>query len=132
MKERSGNIFINNFSKGKPPRLPFDTLKKAVLGDKYELSVAFVGSAESKKLNSKYRNKRKPANILSFPLSKTEGEIIICLPEAKKDAPKFGLKYEEFIPFLFIHGLLHLKGMRHSSKMEDKEAATFRKFGFCR
>ncbi len=129
MKARAGNISIRRIFKGKLPRLPFSALKKEVLGSRYELSVAFVGTAESKRLNKLYRGKNKPANILSFPLGKKEGEIIICPKEARKDAPKFGRDYKAFLSFLFIHGLFHLKGFRHGSTMEKKEAAVRRRFG---
>ena len=125
----SGGVSIINKTKGKLPRLPFVNAKNAVLGEKYELSVAFVGNKESQNLNKKYRSKNKPANILSFPLSKKEGEIIICPNQAKKDARNFNLTYAKFIPFLFIHGLHHLKGLKHSSRMDKKEAVVRKKFG---
>lgn len=124
----SNNTSVIRKTKGKLPSLPFVNLKNAVLGKKYQLSVAFVGNKESQKLNKKYRGKNKPTNILSFPLSKTEGEIIICLAEARKDARNFDRTYMEFIPFLFIHGLFHLKGMSHGSTMEKREAEVRRKF----
>lgn len=125
----SNEISVIRKTKGKLPGLPFVNLKNAVLGKKYQLSVAFVGNKKSQKFNKKYRGKNKPTNILSFPLSKTEGEIIICLAEARKDAKNFSRTYEEFIPFLFIHGLFHLKGLAHGSIMEKREAEVRKKFG---
>lgn len=114
---------------GTLPRVPFLKLKEIVLGPDYELSVAFVGAKESRELNLEHRKKDYPANVLSFPLSKTSGEIVICPPAAFKDAKKFGKSRVAMIPFLFIHGLFHLKGMRHSSKMEAKEAELRSQFG---
>jgi len=96
-------------------------IKKAVLGSDYELSFSFVSSAEIKKLNQIYRNINKATDILSFPLSKTSGEILICKSEAKKEMVKFGRTYENFLTFLYIHGLVHLKGYDHGSKMEKVE-----------
>jgi len=125
----ASGISITKKVKGKLPRLPFVAMKNFILGKKYELSVAFVEKAESKRLNRTYRRKNKPANVLSFPISKNEGEILICLSEARKDAKKFGQTYENFIPTLLIHGMLHLKGFAHGSKMERKEAAAGKKFG---
>ena len=112
---------INNTTKGKLPSLSFLEMKEALLGKKYELSVVFVGDMLSKKLNAHYRGKNKPTNVLSFPYSKTSGEIFINLKYAKKEAPKFEEKYKNFVGFLFIHGLLHLKGMDHGSRMEKAE-----------
>ena len=104
-------------------------MKTSVLGKSYDLSVAFVSSEKIKKLNLTYRNINKSTDILSFPLSKTEGEIYICLSEAKKEARKFDRKYENFLGFLFIHGLVHLKGYDHGSTMESIETKFRKQFG---
>ena len=116
----------DNFSilykiKSKPKSLLFRKIKDSVLGKDYELSWVFIGIKKSQALNKKYRKKDKPTNILTFPLSKTEGEIFICPEVAKSDAKKFDMKENEFIGFLFIHGLLHLKGLKHGKKMEKEE-----------
>jgi len=124
MSETSDNIesfSLKNNTKGKLPRLPFLELKEHILGKKYILSVVFIGDSLSKKLNNQYRQKNKPTNVLSFPLSQSEGEIFLNLKRAKMEAPKFGDSYTSFVGFLFIHGLLHLKGMDHGSRMERAE-----------
>ena len=99
----------------------FARIKNDILGKNYSLSLAFVSKKKSCELNKTYRGKDKPTNILSFPLSKDEGEILICKEIARKDAPKFGRTSSEFLSFLFIHGMLHLKGMKHGSRMEAAE-----------
>jgi len=101
--------------------VPFSLIADYVLGPKYDLSLVFVGDALSKKLNTIYRDKEKIANILSFPYSKTEGEIFIHLARTQAESKKFGHNYRTHLIFLFIHGLLHLKGMDHSAKMEARE-----------
>ena len=101
--------------------IPFTSLKNTVLGRSYELSLVFVDSAFSCRLNRAYREENKPANILSFPLSKWSGEIFIDLDTAKKEKEKFEMSFHKFVTFLFIHGLLHLKGMQHGDTMERKE-----------
>jgi probable rRNA maturation factor len=106
----------------KPPRgIEFSKIKDAVLGKQYELSLVFVDSRTSRRLNRTYRGKDKPTNILSFPLSKTHGEILIDLNRSKHEAPAFDMNFKNFVQFLFIHGLLHLKGMEHGSTMEKAE-----------
>ena len=104
-------------------------IKEAALGKKYALSFVFVGPSKMKKLNLIYRDINKPTDILSFPLSKGEGEIYISKSEARKEAKKFGRKPENFIEFLFIHGCVHLKGYDHGAKMESIEAQLRKKFG---
>lgn len=127
MSKTADNFSVRNLTKGKPPRLPFKLAKNLTLGEKYDLSLVFVSESESKSLNKKYRGKDKPANVLSFPLSKNAGEMVICLKEARRDAPRFNMGYPSFVALLFIHGLLHLKGMRHGSKMEGKEKEILKK-----
>jgi len=107
----------------------FTKIKEAVLGKEYELSFSFISSEKMKKLNLTYRNINSPTDILSFPLSKKEGEMFICLAEARKEAEKFDRPYENFLRFLFIHGLVHLKGYDHGSTMERIEAKFRKQFG---
>jgi len=99
----------------------FELIKKAILGSKYELSLVFITAPKIQKLNKIYRNINKPTDILSFPLSKTSGEIFICKTEARKMMAEFDRTYENFLTFLFIHGLVHLKGYDHGDKMEKVE-----------
>lgn len=123
-------ISINKMTKGTLPRVPFARLKDDILGKGYFLSIAFVDAKTSKKINNEYRKKNKPTNILSFSLSKKEGELVICLDVVKKEAPKFEMNFGNFLGFLVIHGMLHLKGMEHSSTMEKLEDKFSRKFKF--
>ena len=120
---------ITNTTKAKLPRLAFAEMKDAILGKKYELSVIIVGKAQIKKLNREYREIDKPTDILSFPLSDDFGEIYINPEMTKIEAKKFGRDYENFFGFLFIHGLVHLKGFDHGSTMEGIEARFRKKFG---
>ncbi len=101
--------------------IPFTDLKNAVLSKKYELSLVFADKKLSRKLNRTYRGKDKPTNVLSFPLSKTSGEIFIDLETAKLEAKKFEMSFTNFVKYLYIHGLLHLKGMEHGDTMEKAE-----------
>ena len=117
----SSKIDIKNTTKGKLPSLPFENIKNKVLGKNYELSLVFIGNKLSRKLNNKYRNLDKPTNILSFPLSDSEGEIFINLNLVPKEAPKFNKTTTKFNAYLFIHGVIHLKGFEHSSTMEKEE-----------
>ena len=122
------NLEIINKTKGRLPSLSFELMKKAVLGEKYELSLVFTTASKMLELNKTYRNLNKPTDILSFPLSKTSGEIFICPGETRKMMSKFGRTYENFLTFLFIHGLVHLKGYDHGAKMEKVEIKFRKKF----
>ncbi|MFA5778373.1 MAG: rRNA maturation RNase YbeY [Candidatus Paceibacterota bacterium] len=122
---------VINKTKAKLPCLPLLDIKKDILGKNYSLSLAFVDSEESRNINKKYRGKNKPTNILSFLLHKNEGEIVMCPQVIKREAKSFGKTFSQFLGFLVIHGMLHLKGMEHSSTMEKAEEKYDKKY-FCR
>jgi probable rRNA maturation factor len=103
-------------------------MKEAILGKKYELSVIIVSKKEIQKLNNEYREINKPTDILSFPLSDSFGEMYINPEMTKLEAKKFDRDYENFFAFLFIHGLVHLKGFDHGSTMESIEVRFRKKF----
>lgn len=116
---------IVNKTKVKIPALPLEAIKNDILGKNYCLSFALVDKKTSRKINKNYRNKDKATNILSFVISKKEGEIVMC-PSVIKDEIRdqkksFNKNFTEFFCFLFIHGLLHLKGLQHGPAMEKAE-----------
>lgn len=105
----------------------FEKIKNDILGKDYSLSVAFVSAKKSKEINKLYRKKDRPTNVLSFSLYKDEGELVLCNDIIKKEAKNLGKTYTEWLLFLVIHGMLHLKGMAHSSKMERAEKLYYKK-----
>jgi len=96
-------------------------IKDDILGEKYNLSIAYVSEKVSKELNTRYRNKNKSTNVLSFSLSKNEGELVICPKVVIRERKNFSRKLPHFLGFLIIHGMLHLKGLDHGDKMEKLE-----------
>jgi probable rRNA maturation factor len=110
-----------------PSRLLFTKIAKEVLPG-WEISLVFVGSVKAKKLNEKLRDKLYVPNVLSYTVGEKSGEIIICPQEAEKQAPSYGLSSERFVLFLFIHGLLHIKGWAHGGTMEKWEQKLLAKF----
>lgn len=127
-KMSEDSFYITNKTKSTLPRVPFAKIKEEALGKDYSLSLVFIGKKKSATLNYSYREKNKPTNILSFPLDKKTGEIFITLELTREEAKKFERKHDNFIAFLFIHGLMHLKGMEHGSRMEEAEAKLRRQF----
>ena len=101
--------------------MEFEKVKQDILGKEYSLSIAYVSEKKSREINKKYRNIDKPTNVLSFALRKNMGELILCKSVIKKELKKFDRTFEQLLGFLVIHGMLHLKGMQHSSRMEVAE-----------
>lgn len=114
--------FHINHSTRTVPSLPFQKIKEDILGARYDLSLVFVGDVRSRRLNKTYRNKTYIPNVLSFPLDATTGEIFINTTQARREAKKFSMSDTGFVGFLFIHGLLHLKGYAHGATMEKAES----------
>lgn len=110
------------------PHFPYEKMKRDILGASYQLSLAFVGAKRAQLLNQQYRKKDYVPNVLSFPLSHTIGEIYICPAVAKSEAAKFELSVAGYVAYLFIHGLLHLKGHDHGATMEKLEQRYLRKY----
>lgn len=103
------------------PKLPYQDIANDILPASYSLSLVFVGETKARQYNQQYRNKSYTPNVLSFPLTTSSGEIIICPAVARREAVQHQMTYRGFIGFLFIHGCLHLKGHDHGATMERAE-----------
>lgn len=124
------NFSLTNKTRSKTPSIPFRTIKESVLGSRYELSVALLTSAEARRVTRKAKGKDKASNVLSFPLSKRSGELLLCPATARREAPLYGKTPRAMLAYLFIHGLLHLKGYAHGGTMEREESKLVKRFGF--
>jgi probable rRNA maturation factor len=80
-------------------------------------------------LNSKYRGKEGPTNVLSFPQPDQQesasrpyllGDVVICVDRASDDAKELGYSDREMILYLLVHGILHLVGFVHD-RPEDAD-----------
>ncbi len=123
------NFHITNTTKTKLPLFDYVKMKDAILGKDYELSVIIINKQGIKALNRKFREINQATDILSFPLSDNFGEMYINPEMTKLEAKKFDRTYENFFAFLFIHGLVHLKGFDHGSTMDNIEARFRKHFG---
>ena len=108
-------------TKNYPKEIPYETIKNDILGKRYSLSLTFVGKSRARKINQATRKKDYSPNVLSFPLDTNCGEIVLCPEVARTEAKDFRMSKDGYIAFLFIHGLLHLKGYDHGDTMEKLE-----------
>ena len=94
-----------------------------------ELSLGIVGDATMKKLNGIYRGKHQVTDVLSFtddgranPTTQHDGllgEIIICYPQAARQAKRLRHSTTTEIRLLLTHGFLHLLGYDHERSKKD-------------
>jgi probable rRNA maturation factor len=123
-------LSIKRTTRSASPALPFEKLARAVLGARYELSLVVCGDSLAQKMNKTYRKKSYKSNVLSFPLSKNEGEIFLNAQCAKREAKKYGTTFQKRLALLYVHGCFHLKGLKHGNKMEAAEQRVLERFGF--
>jgi probable rRNA maturation factor len=133
-------IEIANLTKNSVNKKYFQEIGEVVLRrikqpQNVEVSLVFVGDARMKNLNRTYRNIDKTTDVLSFcyedkkisfnpPFLKEKnlsplfnggsggilGEIVISIPQAKKQARQRGYPLKRELSELFVHGILHLVG----------------------
>lgn len=112
------NLEINNLTKNRIERRFFQKIAERaikILKIKIEeISLVFVGDARMKNLNKKHRKRDRVTDVLTFDY----GEIIICLPQAKRQAKKFGHSLKDELVVLLIHGILHLVGYDDETKKD--------------
>ena len=116
-----------NFTRRPFPKHPYEKIAATILPG-WEISLVFAGSLRAQKLNQTLRNKDYVPNVLSYESGTKSGEIIICLPKARAESSTYGLTYTQHVAYLFIHGLLHLKGYPHGTTMDKHERAHLARF----
>lgn len=95
----------------------------------YELSIRFTDDTEIQTLNSQYRHKNKPTDVLAFAALEVNspqlppqiklsmpvylGDIVISVDTANRQASEQGHSLETELAWLSAHGLLHLLGWDH-------------------
>lgn len=100
-----------------------------------KISLSVVGERKIKELEKKYFNRDEVTDVLSFPMDvestplrsstnyagqvpedfdgQSLGDIVICYPQAKRQAMQWNRIVDEELEFLACHGLLHLLGIHH-------------------
>ncbi len=92
------------------------------------ITLAFVNNKAIRDLNRKFLNQDKPTDVLSFPLGEKAadgryylGDIIISVPQAKRQALERKHALHKELALLTLHGFLHLMGFEHHKGMEEEE-----------
>jgi probable rRNA maturation factor len=113
-----------------------------------EISVLLTGDDQVRELNAEYRGKRKPTNVLSFPMVDVDdllkanvagpelllGDIIVAHGVCEAEAADKGVSVEQHATHLIVHGTLHLLGYDHqddadAADMEAREVRALSRLG---
>jgi len=122
------------------------TLPGSLRSGAVSLAIRVVGSAESRRLNSTWRGKDKPTNVLSFPSGMTHaprpeprvlplGDLVICAAVVAKEAREQGKLPQAHWAHMVVHGVLHLLGYDHeldrdADVMEAREVTLLANLGY--
>ncbi len=96
----------------------FATKALAAIGkNESSATIAFVSDKKIRELNRQFRGIDKATDVLSFPSDGPEdlGDIAVSVEIAAAQAKENGLKFDEEIAQLILHGLLHLSGYDHET-----------------
>ena len=106
------------------------------------LCIRVVGRSGSRRLNSAYRGRDKPTNVLSFAASPAErefgralGDLAICATVVAEEAREQGKSLPAHWAHMVVHGVLHLHGHDHqraraARAMERLEVEILRGLGY--
>jgi len=108
-----------------------------------ELCLQIVDTADSRRLNRRYRHKNRSTNVLAFPagLSRVPGapillgDLVLCADVINREAVEQGKSRRAHWCHMIVHGTLHLLGFDHlrktdAQKMEAREIKILQKLGF--
>jgi len=119
------------------------------------VTLRFVGKREGQTLNSLYRGRQYPTNVLAFAYDEdprigetkarrgtrprvgtrpATGDIVLCAPVVRHEARTQGKKLADHCAHLVVHGMLHLQGYDHDTTraacvMEARETALLARLG---
>lgn len=91
------------------------------------LSIAMVGDATMARLHEQFLNVPGTTDVITFELDHDArgrpmaGEVVVCVPEARRQAARRGVKVEHELLLYALHGVLHLSGY------DDLEPAAHRR-----
>ncbi len=95
-------------------------LREAGAGE-WELSFLLCDDGRMAALNSRYRHRQGPTDVLSFPREASAragvvtGDIAISLDTLGRNARIFRVTEDEELKRLVVHGILHCAGMDHGA-----------------
>lgn len=89
-----------------------------------EVSVLLTSDEHIQSLNRDFRSFDEPTDVLTFVADEdANGDIVIAVPYAERQAAVRGVTLEQELGYLAIHGALHLVGFDDETEPERAEMA---------
>lgn len=95
-----------------------------------EVTLRVVGAAEARALNRVFRKRDYATNVLSFSYGAGHGDLVLCHPVIACEAREWKKALAAHYAHLVVHGMLHLRGLRHGRRMEQRETRLLARLGF--
>lgn len=100
--------------------------------DNVHVAIIITDDSEIQKINSEFRGKDKPTDVISFAyrdepfplnegIAEELGDLYISIDTALKQAEEYGVTPADELKRLTIHGLLHLLGYDHEKSEADEK-----------
>ncbi len=91
-----------------------ELLDGVIKADAYDLTVMLVNDREMTRLNRSILNHEGTTDVITLDLAESSAGIVgmlyVCVPEARRNAPNFGVHWTGEIARYIAHGILHLTG----------------------
>jgi len=120
---------VQRAARGAPAAARLRAWARAAARPGQEVTLRVVDAAEARTLNRAFRRRDHPTNVLSFGYSATQGDIVLCHPLIAREARAQGKTLTAHYAHLVVHGMLHLRGLRHGRRMERAEVAILARLG---
>ena len=84
------------------------------------VEVSLIGDEEISRVHAQFMDNPHPTDVITFPYGQ-EGEILISVETAQRQAEEFDSPLEREITLYLVHGLLHLAGYEDGTKSSRDE-----------
>ena len=99
-----------------------------------QVVIRVVDAREGARLNAAYRQRSGPTNVLSFPgtalpriVPSLLGDVVICAPVVAREARAQGKDPRAHWAHLVVHGVLHLLGYDHHTRVQTRRMESLEK-----
>ena len=97
-----------------------------------DVVVLLTDDATVRDLNTRFRDKDRPTNVLSFPAAEMTlpgqaphlGDLVLAFGVCAAEAETQGKTLADHLSHLTVHGVLHLLGRDHEAEAEAEEMET--------